>query len=60
MTLNEIFTILENRLMTLKNAKINAVNGGDLENVIKIDNDIITTQITIDEIKEILNAEVNQ
>lgn len=59
MSIDEILVILQNRLTTLRNARIVSVNNGDLENVIKIDNDIITTEITIDDIKETLNAEKN-
>ena len=51
MTLTEILTIMENRILALRNARVTAVNNGDLENVVKIDNDILTTALVIDELK---------
>lgn len=50
MTINEILIIMKNRLQKLRDARINSVDNGDLENVIKIDIDIISTTITIEEI----------
>lgn len=58
MTLEEVLTVMQNRIIALKTARISSVNAGDLDNVIKIDNDLITTLSSIEKIKEILNSGV--
>lgn len=55
MTLEEVLIVMQNRVISLKTARISSVNAGDLDNVIKIDNDLITTMSSIEKIKEILN-----
>jgi len=58
MTLEEVLIVMQNRVISLKTARISSVNAGDLDNVIKIDNDLITTLSSIEKIKEILNSGV--
>lgn len=47
MNLREILTIMQNRLLTLNEARKSAVNAGLLEQVISIDSSIESTEITI-------------
>jgi hypothetical protein len=52
MSLNEVLIVMQNRILTLKTAKTSAINSGDLENVMKIDNDLITTEASIEKISK--------
>lgn len=52
MSINEVLIIMQNRLVSLRTAKISAVNSGDLENIVKIDNDLITTETSIEQISK--------
>lgn len=52
MTLNEILIVMQNRIIALKNARLSAVNSGDIENLIIIDNDLITTETSIEQISK--------
>jgi hypothetical protein len=50
MTMNEILVILQNRLINLKETRKLAVASGNLEQVVSIDNDIVTTKNSIESI----------
>lgn len=58
MTLEEVLIVMQNRVISLKTARTSSVNSGDLDSVIKIDNDLITTMSSIEKIKDILNSGV--
>lgn len=47
MTLNEILQIMQNRIIALNEARKAAVNAGDLERVVQIDSDLVTTKTVI-------------
>lgn len=51
MTIDEVLVILQNRLITLTEARKAAVNVGDLERVVQIDGDLLTTVTSIEKIK---------
>ena len=53
MTVQELIFILQNRVLTLNEARKNAVNSGDPERVVQIDGDLLTTNISLDQIKKI-------
>jgi len=57
MQLNEILTILQNRLASLNEARKSSVAIGDLANVAKIDNDLMTTVTSIEEIKKLISLQ---
>lgn len=54
MSLAEILRILESRLITLNEAKKNAIATGDLDAVNRIDADILTTGASIEELKKLV------
>lgn len=54
MTLTEVLLILQNRMIALDQARKAAVSSGDLANIIKIDEDILTTQSSIQRIQTML------
>lgn len=56
MTLNEVLNILNNRLIALNEARKTAYNNGDLDNVVKIDADLINTVSTIENLKASIAA----
>jgi len=58
MTLQEILTILENRIIVLTESRKNAVSSGDLPMVIKIDEDLINTLSSVDDIKRTLGLPI--
>jgi hypothetical protein len=51
MTLHEVLVIMNNRVITLNEARKAAVAAGDLEKVIQIDGDLMSTFTTIDQLK---------
>lgn len=51
MTLTEILKIMENRIIVLNEARKAAVINGDLEQVNKIDTDLLTTASSIETLK---------
>jgi hypothetical protein len=53
MTIKEIIAILQNKLVNLQNAKDCHIAGGNLEAVISIDNDILTTKTTIESLQSV-------
>lgn len=55
MTLQEILIILQNRLTVLSEAKRNAVATGNLDQVVALENDIITTEQSILQITQALS-----
>jgi len=57
MQLNEILIILQNRLASLNEARKSAVAIGDLANVAKIDNDLMTTVTSIEELKKLISLQ---
>lgn len=57
MTLQELITIMQNRLITLNEAKKSATAAGDLEQLVKIDGDILTTTVVI---QQLINSNTNQ
>jgi hypothetical protein len=52
MSLDEILIVLQNRVLSLKTSRASAFNAGDLENVVRIDNDLITTENSIEKISK--------
>jgi hypothetical protein len=50
MSLDEIITILQNKIRALQIAKDAAAQNGNLESYTKIDTDIISTQDSLDKI----------
>ena len=57
MKIDEVIKILENRVLTLTQARQGAVNSGDLNQVNLIDADLISTVNSIEQIKLILHNE---
>lgn len=57
MTLNDILTIMQNRLISLIEARKFAVNAGDLDKVNQIDADLFTTMTSIEQIKQTLEKQ---
>lgn len=51
MTLHEILLIMQNRIISLNEARKAAVVAGDLERVTQIDTDLLTTWSSIEKIK---------
>lgn len=60
MTLNEILSIMQNRIIALNEARRAAVNSGDLDGVVKIDSDLVTTHSSIEKIKLLLQLQDQQ
>lgn len=56
MTLNEILIILQNRLITLTDAKKTAEASGNLDQVIAISSDILSTELSIQQITSTLST----
>jgi len=50
MTITELLTIMQNRLLTLNEARKAAVLSGDLERVVQIDGDLVTTYTTVEKL----------
>lgn len=55
MTLSEVLVILQNRIISLQEAKKTAIATGELQKVIDLDNDLITTSTTIEVITKSIN-----
>lgn len=51
MTLHEILMIMQNRIISLNEARKAAYVAGDLERVTQIDTDLVTTWTSIEKIK---------
>jgi len=52
MTITELLTIMQNRLLTLNEARKAAVTAGDLERVVQIDGDLVTTYTTVEKLQK--------
>ena len=52
MTITELLTIMQNRLLTLNEARKSAVLAGDLERVVQIDGDLVTTYTTVEKLQK--------
>jgi hypothetical protein len=52
MTITELLTIMQNRLLTLTEARKAAVLAGDLERVTQIDGDLLTTYTTVEKLQK--------
>ena len=57
MTLDEIKIIMQNRLITLSEARKAAVSAGDLEKVVQIDGDLTTTVTSLEKLSQIISNE---
>lgn len=55
MTLNEVLVIMNNRLVTLNEARKAAVAAGDLDRVNQVDGDLMTTLSSIEKLKETIS-----
>lgn len=55
MTLNEVLVIMQNRIVTLNEARKAAATAGDLDRVNQVDGDLLTTLSTIERLKETIN-----
>lgn len=53
MTLNDLITIMTNRLDTLNGSKVTAQRSGDLAQVTRLDDEINETQQTLDQLRSI-------
>lgn len=53
MNIEELIVLLTNKIAHLTSQKSNAMNIGDVEQVLKIDNDILTTENTLNHLKNI-------
>jgi hypothetical protein len=56
MKTEEVLFIMQNREITLNNARIAAVNSGDIETVMQIDGDLLSTQVVVHQIKASIEA----
>ena len=54
MTLEELITIMNNRVLTLNDAKIHATSIGDLPQIIQLEGDLLTTLATIHKLEEVI------
>ena len=56
MKLDLLLTIMQNRILTLTEARKAAVTSGDIERVAQLDADLLTTEDTVEKIKTLLQA----
>jgi hypothetical protein len=56
MKIEDILIILQNRLITLTEARKSAVATGDLERVVQIDGDLMSTVSTIETMKQTIST----
>jgi hypothetical protein len=56
MTLNELLIIMENRLLSLHQAKVSAALAGEPDKVVQIEADITSTKTSVAQIKKALIA----
>ncbi len=54
MKLDHILSIMQNRILTLTEARKTAVTAGDIERIEQLDGDILTTENTVEQIKSML------
>jgi hypothetical protein len=57
MNVKELITLLINRISHLTSQKSHAVNIGDVEQVLKLENEILTTENTVSQLKNLKDAE---
>jgi len=57
MTLNDLIVIMSNRLVTLNEIKKQSIVTGDLSQVVIVENDILTTETTLNTLKAIPQTE---
>jgi hypothetical protein len=53
MTIDEVITVLQNRLTNLQNARYNAVNAGQMDVLTQMDIDILTVTSTLAKIQSV-------
>lgn len=53
MTLEDLVKIMNNRVLTLNDAKAHATSIGDLSQIILLEGDLLTTLATIHKLKEV-------
>lgn len=53
MTIDQIITIVSNRISTLNSMRATAVNLGQIDSINKIDEELAETQQTLDALKEV-------
>ena len=56
MKLDYLLTIMQNRILTLTEARKAAVTSGDIERVAQLDADLLTTEDTVEKIKTLLQV----
>ena len=56
MRLDELLHVMQNRLVTLNEARKGAFASGDVQRVNEIDGDLLTTQNTIEQLKITIQA----
>lgn len=56
MTLDELFKILENKLAHLAQLKTTATSIGDVEQVVKIEQEYVATSTLVAQIKQVTHA----
>jgi hypothetical protein len=57
MKLDYLLSIMQNRILTLTEARKTAVTSGDIERVDQLDKDLLTTENTVMQIKNILQTQ---
>lgn len=57
MKLDYLLSIMQNRILTLTEARKAAVTSGDIERVDQLDSDLLTTENTVEQIKSILQTQ---
>jgi hypothetical protein len=56
MKLDYLLSIMQNRILTLTEARKSAVTSGDIERVAQLDADLLTTEDTVEKIKNLLQV----
>lgn len=56
MKLDELLQVMQNRLVTLNEARKGAFTSGDVQRVNEIDGDLLTTQNTVEQLKLTIQA----
>lgn len=57
MKLDYLLSIMQNRVLSLKEARNAAVTSGDIDRVAQLDSDLLTTENTVEQIKNILQTQ---
>ena len=53
MKMQELITLLSNKIASLNNARSNAISSGDVEAVLRLDGEILETQDTLNQLQAI-------